>query len=290
VLHPTFNMTATVTGRLSSSDPNTQQLPADVRAQLIMNAFSELGDLNAFMTQTNMRKCFIPSRPENAFLSIDYRQQEIRLFAALSQDPNLLATVMSGQDVHGGVAQSVWGHSEDPWREWAKVVSFGLLYGMKPGTLEFRLNVSKAEADRIMTQYHTAFPRVRPWMIEILAEMDRRGYATYWSGRRYYRDDPMFQYRAVNALVQGGAADMLMAATVALHDWFAAEGIDGQVINFVHDEIDIELPADLLPELTPRIATFMEMPDLLGVPFFTDAKGGPSLGELKRIVDTSRVA
>lgn len=282
VIHSSFNMAFVRTGRLSSSEPNMQQLPSDARSNLLTNVYEDADKLMEFFAETNLRKAFV-AREGNSLLGVDYKQQEIRLFAAISKDENLLAAITSGDDIHASIAEKIWGQRINPWRDWAKVVSFGILYGMTVGSLEFRLNKPREEAYKILHDYWDAFPRVKPYMAEIVESMKARGYATYWSGRRYYRDDPTYQYKAVNAIVQGGAADMLMEACVDIADWFEREGIPGRIVNYVHDEVDIELPEELIGEYAPIISKRMEMPHLLGLPFLTDIKIGPNLGDLKEV-------
>jgi DNA polymerase-1 len=122
-------------------------------------------------------------------------------------------------------------------------------------------------------------------MAEVIKQMKEYGYATYWSGRRYYRDDPQYHYKAVNALIQGGAADLLMYAAIELQDWFDAEKIPARFLNFVHDEIDFEIEDDALEEYGPQIAKRLEMPHLLDIPFLTEAKVGQNLGSLQKRKD-----
>ena len=285
VIHSNFNLTGTRTGRLSSSKPNIQNLPGEIRSRETQSIYSGAGGATRGL-EYNLRNCYI-SRPGKVLVSIDYRQQEIRMFGLLSGDVNMLKALHSGLDIHDAMARKIWNLTAyDPVkREWAKTTSFGLIYGMTTGSLQYRLNMSRQESLQIADQYWRAFPRVRPWMLEVIEECKQNGYVVYWSKRRWHETDPKYFYRAVNALVQGGSHDLLMTAVNRLAPWLQKTyGAGARIINLVHDEVVLECDAAILPELIPQSQRILEISDLFGQPFFTDAKMGHRFGSLEKTV------
>ena len=282
-LHPSFNQTATVTARLSSSDPNTQQIPGDERNVHALNAFEDVEALEAFYAATNMRKAFTATEGRQ-YVACDYAQQEVRMFAVMSKDPAMLQAINS-YDVHAEMAHMIWGKRENPWRDWAKTQSLGMMYGMGEERLQTAIG---GEASRVMAQYHANFPGIKSYSRQKAKQIEAQGYVTYWSGRRYYRSDSRGFHKAVNAIVQGGSADLMMVATVALQERIEREGWPVNLINFVHDEVDFEIDTDALPELVPLIAEHMQMEHLFGVPFLVDMKAGSGLGSMEKLARLER--
>jgi DNA polymerase-1 len=279
VLHASYNLTQTVTGRQSSSDPNMQQIPGSKHALAAAEAFETTEALEAFYAVLNMRRSFVPHYEGGMMVGGDYSQQEVRLFGLLAGDQTLLAAV-EAEDVHAAMAEQVWGSAEKPYRGWAKVLTLGMLYGM--GLEKMRGQIGE-RADEVLTSYHARYPGIRRFRREVEAEIEAAGYVTYWSGRRYYKSDSRGYHKAVNALCQGGAADLLMHGVVELHDWIERERLPMHIANFVHDEIDFEIDELALPEIAPTLIEKMQVPHLLGTPFAVDLKAGPTLGDLRKM-------
>ena len=278
VLHTNLNMTATRTGRLSSAEPELQNIPSDVRTRATQSVYS--GDAFHRTGDYNLRSPII-ARPGYVLLSVDHKQQEMRLFGILSGDEKLMDALRNRRDIHRDVAQSVWGIPDDLHREWSKTISFGLIYGMTTGSLEHRLNKTRAEAVAIADQYLKTYPRIRPYMQEVVAACKKQHYVRYWSGRLWREENPEDMYRAVNALVQGGAADLLSIAGLRCAAHLKQTG-SGTLWLPVHDEWLFELREECLEEEAPILARIMEVEDLFGIPFITDLKVGRSYGHLEK--------
>ena len=212
VIHTDFNLTGTRTGRLSSKKPPIQNIPSDVRRRFTQGVFT--GGINRNQ-EYNLRNALI-ARPGYSMLSIDYKTMELNVFAQLSRDPKMLQFIAEGRDVHGSMALQVWGDcgkkQNKIHREWSKTVTFSMLYGMSVGSLQHKLNMTFAEARKIMDDYLNTFPGIRPFQLACMYECRDFGYVTYWSGRRWYEEAENFYYRGLNAAVQGGAADLLSVA------------------------------------------------------------------------------
>jgi DNA polymerase-1 len=232
-----------------------------------------------------MRRAII-ARPGHIFISTDFKQMEMRFFGILSQDPFMLDALLSGKDVHLSIALKVWGDCGNDMnmvhREWSKTITFGLIYGMTLGSLQFKLNMTKPQAAKITDDYWKEFPRIKPWMNEIVATCKRDLFLRYWSGRIWREDNPLDMYKGVNALIQGGCADLLSIAAMRV-DEFNDTLPSNHLVNLVHDETITEcLVDDLLPSIR-NIAEIMKVPDLMGVPFATDVKIGPSYGVMGKV-------
>ncbi|NOX28793.1 MAG: DNA polymerase I, partial [Actinobacteria bacterium] len=237
-IHATFNQTVARTGRLSSEDPNLHNIP--VR--------SERG--------REFRRAFVP-KDGWKLLVADYNQIELRVIAHLAEDPGLISAFDSGQDIHSATAASIFG--VDPGditveqRSKAKMVSYGLAYGMEAYGLAQRLSIGRAEAADILDAYFVAFPNVRTFMDRVVNEARDRGYTETEFGRRRLipeLNSPNRQIRsaaerqAMNAPIQGLAADIFKVALVRLDAAIAAGGLSSQVVLQVHDEVILEVPPD----------------------------------------------
>ena len=293
VLHTTFNQTGTRTGRLSSSKPNLQNVASHVRGRFTQSVFT--GNIER-TEEYNLRLAIIP-RPGNLFLSVDYKQMEMRMFGILSQDPFMLNALIAGKDVHLEIAIKVWGdcgyEANMIHREWSKTISFGLINGMTLGSLMFKLNMQRMEASKVTDQYWAQFPRIKPWMNEIIESCKMNGYLRYWSGRLWREDNPIDMYKGCNALIQGGCADLLSIATMRVDEWNRKQSSEFNLVNLVHDETITEIPSNLIIESAKEIGKLMQVEDLLGIPFATDCKVGTSYGEMikvgKELVNSSPV-
>lgn len=278
VIHSNFNMTGTRTGRLSSSKPNIQNVASDVRSRFTQGVFSG-GNTRA--EEYNLRNAFL-ARPGYVLLSIDYKQMEMRMFGISSQDPFMLNSLNAGRDVHADIAEKVWGVRDEVHREWSKTISFGLIYGMTTGSLQFKLGMTKAQARKVTDSYWAEFPRIRPWFFEIMNNCKRDGFLRYWSGRIWKEEDEGKMYKGGNALIQGGCADLLSIAALRADEWLVKQARGCGIVNFVHDELIMEVPEDLLMTAAREVGTIMRVPDLLGTPFLTDPKAGPKWGSMEK--------
>lgn len=274
VLHANFNLTGTRTGRLSCSKPNLQNTPNIVR-----NIFVKRDSIRT--EEYALRKAFIP-RDGYTLVSIDFSQMEIRFFAWLSQDENMLQVLEEGGDLHATIAKRVWGSSDRAKRQQAKAVTFGLIYGASAGSLQFRLDMSREEAAKITNDYWNTFPRIKPWMDEVRQECTQNGFVRYWSGRIWREENPEDMYKGVNALIQGGMADMLSIAEIRVTKFLQEHELGG-IINIIHDEFLMEIKEDRVEFAKEHIMKIMEVEDLFGIPFVTTCKVGSSYGGLKEI-------
>lgn len=279
VIHSSFNLTGTRTGRLSSRNPNLCNVASEVRSRFTQGLFS--GGITR-TEEYNLRHAFI-ARPGYGILSIDYRQMEMRFFGIDSGDENLLAFLKSGKDIHLMIALKVWGDCGEKenkiHREWSKTIAFGLIYGMTTGSLEHKLGMTRIQAAKVIDDYWTSFPRIRPWLFETVATCKEHGYLRYWSGRIWREGTEMFMYKGANAKVQGGCADLLSVAAMRTHKWLH-EHDAGDIISYIYDELLMEIREEKMEETANAIAKIMQVPDLFGLPFLTDCKVGHSYGDL----------
>lgn len=276
VLHTNFNATGTRTGRLSSSKPNLQNVASTVRSM-----FSGEG-ATARSNEYNLRQAFV-ARPGKIILSIDYKQMEMRMFGILSQDPFMLKFLAAGEDVHSQIALKVWGIADDTHRKWSKTIGFGLIYGMTTGALQFRLDMTREEALKVTNDYWKEFPAIRPWLFAVIAECKKNKYLRYWSGRVWRETKENDMYKGANALIQGGCADLMSIAVIRCARWLKQqpEGY-GHIISIVHDEILFEVPPEDVERANKELSLIMQVPDLVGMPFYTDSKWGYSYGSLEK--------
>lgn len=281
VLHGTFNATGTRTGRLSSSKPNLQNIPSAHRAREDTGVFSG----GAVRTgEYNLRQA-ISSRPGYSLVSIDHRQQEMRMFGILAQEPVMIQALRNREDIHLRVALAVWGDCgkdlNDLHREWSKAIGFGLIYGMTTGSLQYKLNKTPEEAQKIAQQYWATFPRIQPWLNEVIQKGKDKGFIRYWSGRIWREDDPMKCYKGANAQIQGGAADLMSVALTRADKVLTAQGWGG-IASIIHDEALFEIRDEVLHIAVPVLTRVMEVEDIFDLPFSTDAKVGKSYGTLAK--------
>ncbi|MBO4454415.1 MAG: DNA polymerase I [Paludibacteraceae bacterium] len=267
-IHTTYNQTVTATGRLSSSNPNLQNLP--IR--------SERGKL--------IREAVIPDAG-CLFLSADYSQIELRLLAHLSQDEHMLAAFRSGEDIHAATASRIFGLPIDQitkdQRRRAKTANFGIIYGISAFGLAQQLDCSRTEAKQLIDDYFAAFPGVIRY-IEYQKEVARqRGYAETLFGRKRYLPDinsqnstvrSFAERNAVNAPIQGTAADIIKMAMVSIYRRLQNEGLKTQMIMQVHDELNFNVPADEVERVRELVVTEMQNAVHLSVPIIADCGVG----------------
>lgn len=281
-VHCNFNITGTRTGRLSSSKPNLQNVPAEARGRFTQSVYT--GSVER-ADEYNLRRAFV-SRPGMTYLSIDYKQMEMRMFGILSKDPFMLNSLIAGKDVHLEIAHKVWGHcgetTDKVHREWSKTISFGLIYGMTIGSLQYKLNMTRKEAIVVCDQYWKQFPRIKPWLNDVVDECKKWGYVRYWSGRIWREDNQIDMYKGANALIQGGCADLLSIAAIRTAKWLKNRSSQHGIVSLVHDELIMEVPDEDVAETSNAVSEIMRVPDLFGIPFATDAKWGKSYGTLEK--------
>ncbi len=270
-----FNQMAAATGRLSQEQPNLQNIP--VR--------SEEGRI--------IRKAFVAA-PDHQFLVADYSQIELRILAHLSGDPGLVEAFQSDQDIHTATAARVNGIDPSEvsaeQRRRAKVVNFGLLYGMEAFGLAQRLEISREEAAQQVEMYFAQFPDVKAFMRGIVDEARATGYTTTLLGRRRYlpeltsssfRDRQMGERMALNAPIQGSAADIIKKAMVELERRLRGEGAEAEMLLQIHDELVLEVPGDAIEETRDLTLGVMEGIVELTVPLKVDWATGANLAECK---------
>ena len=267
-IHTTYNQTVTATGRLSSSNPNLQNLP--IR--------SERGRF--------IREAVIPDEG-CLFLSADYSQIELRLMAHFSQDEHLLAAFRNGQDIHAATAAKIFGIPLDQvtkdQRRQAKTANFGIIYGISAFGLSQQLDCSRTEAKQLIDDYFAAFPRVIEY-IESQKELARQnGYAETLFGRKRYLPDihsqnatvrSFAERNAVNAPIQGTAADIIKIAMVSIHRRLKEENLQAQMIMQVHDELNFNVPAAEVDRVREIVVSEMQNAVQLSVPLIAECGVG----------------
>ena len=245
-IHTSFNQTVTATGRLSSSDPNLQNIP--VRGE----------------DGKEIRRAFIPE-PGCLFFSADYSQIELRVMAHLSGDENMIEAFREGHDIHAATAAKIYKEAIDSvtrdQRTKAKRANFGIIYGITVWGLADRLNIGRDEARQLIDGYFETFPHVHEYMEQAKETARSQGYVDTLFGRRRYLADinsrnatvrGFAERNAINAPIQGTAADIIKVAMIRIHRRFKAEGVRAKMILQVHDELNFSVPADE-KELVERI-------------------------------------
>jgi DNA polymerase-1 len=269
-LHTTFHQTVAATGRLSSSDPNLQNIP--IR--------TELG--------RRLRRAFV-APVGSVLLSADYSQIELRVLAHLSQDEALIQAFRDGEDIHDRTARQVFGEaaglSEAEKRRRAKIINFSIIYGKTAFTLGKEFGVSTREAQAFIDAYLDRYPRVRDLLEAIIREARRTGKVRTLFGRQRYVPEIGSRNRstraaaervAVNTPIQGTAADLMKKAMIDLHQRLRAERLRARILLQVHDELVLEVPQDELETATAVVRETMENVHPLDVPLRVDVKWGRS--------------
>lgn len=252
-VHTTYNQVMTTTGRLNSQNPNLQNIP--IR--------TERGQ--------EIRKAFVPRGPEYRLLSADYSQIELRILAALSREPAMLEAFQAGMDIHAATAARVFGVPADgvtpEMRRKAKMVNFGIAYGISAFGLAQRLGILRAEAGEIIDHYFAQFPGIRRYMDQTIAFARAHGYVETITGRRRYLRDirsanntirGAAERNAINAPIQGTAADMIKLAMIAIHRELARRKLKTRMLLQVHDELVFDLCQSEAAEVLPLIEEKMK--------------------------------
>jgi DNA polymerase-1 len=260
-LHTSFNQTVVVTGRLSSSNPNLQNIP--IREE----------------EGREMRKAFVVTGPDYVFLSGDYSQVELRLMAHLSEDPHLMEAFNHGEDIHAATASKIFNVSKEEvtsdMRRKAKTANFGIIYGISPFGLSERLNIPRGEAKEIIDGYFESFPGVKAYMDKVIAKAREQGYVETMFGRRRYLPDinsrnsvvrGVAERNAINAPIQGAAADIIKKAMVAVDHAFRINKLQSKMVLQVHDELNFEVFQNELEQVKEIVKKEMESAISLKVP------------------------
>ena len=275
-IHTSFNQTVTATGRLSSSDPNLQNIP--VR--------TEEGRM--------IRALFEPGEGYDYLLSADYSQIELRLLAHMSGDENFIDAFKRGQDIHARTAAEVFGIPLDEvtpeLRRHAKAVNFGIVYGISDFGLARNLHISRKEAGDYISRYFERYPGVRAFMDKVVAEAHETGYVTTMFGRR--RELPAIKSRnfnqrmlaermAMNTPIQGTAADVIKLAMIAAYRKLREAGVKSRILLQVHDELVLEVKESELETVQAILHEAMEHVVSLSVPLSIDVHWGRNWAEAK---------
>ena len=267
-IHTSFNQTITATGRLSSSDPNLQNIP--IRGE----------------DGKEIRKAFIPE-PGCLFFSADYSQIELRVMAHLSQDPHMIEVFREGKDLHAATAANIYKKditevTRDE-RTKSKRANFGIIYGITVFGLAERLDISRDEAKMLIDGYFTTFPEVHDYMEKSKEVAREKGYVTTLFGRRRYLPDinshnatvrGFAERNAINAPIQGTAADIIKVAMIRIHNRFKTEGIRSKMILQVHDELNFSVYPEEKERVEKIVLEEMQQAIELTVPLVADSGFG----------------
>ncbi|MCD6362657.1 MAG: DNA polymerase I [Synergistetes bacterium] len=270
-IHTVFNQTITATGRLSSSDPNLQNIP--IR--------SPIGKA--------IRKAFTVKKEENILISADYSQIELRILAHFSGEPRLLEAFERDIDIHARTAAEIFGVDEKnvtpEQRRIAKVINFGIIYGMSPHGLAQELGISRSEAESYIKRYFSRYPRVKEYIESLISETREKGYVKTILGRkrkieglnsRYKKLREQAERYAINTPMQGSAADIIKLAMVKLH----SELKSFKMLLQIHDELLFEGPEDKLSDEVEKIKSIMTNAVRLSVPLKVSIKIGKNWGNM----------
>lgn len=268
-VHTSYNQAVAATGRLSSTDPNLQNIP--IR--------SERG--------REIRRAFVAADAEHVLFSADYSQIELRLAAEISGDEGLLDAFRHGEDIHSSTAMKLFdvpaAEVTSEMRRRAKTTNFGILYGISAFGLAQRLGISNADAKDLIDLYFDRYPRISAYIMKTIAFAQSHGYVETLLGRRRYipdikssnRNVRMFAERtAINAPIQGSAADMIKIAMIRIHEALRDHALRTRMILQVHDELVFDTPRDEVDEVRDLVTQHMTTAMALTVPIAVDCGWG----------------
>jgi len=268
-IHTSFNQTLVTTGRLSSNNPNLQNIP--IR--------EERG--------REIRKAFTSSDAQHRFLSADYSQIELRLMAHLSKDANMIRAFIEKEDIHTATASKVYNVAVEDvtkdMRSRAKTANFGIIYGISAFGLSQRMRIPRSEAKELIDGYFNTYPAVRTFMDECIEKAREKGYVETLFGRRRYLPDihsrnsmirGNAERNAINTPIQGTAADIIKIAMVSVFHAFREQGLSTEMIIQVHDELNFNVPLDELETVQKIVRNSMEQAVELSVPLEIDMNHG----------------
>ncbi|QIC07755.1 DNA polymerase I [Brevibacillus sp. 7WMA2] len=275
-VHTRFNQATTATGRLSSTEPNLQNIPIRL----------EEG--------RKIRKAFVPTNDNCYILAADYSQIELRILAHISKDPNLIDAFVNNMDIHTRTAMDVFGVSEDEvtsnMRRQAKAVNFGIVYGISDFGLSQNLNIPRKEAAEFIARYFDVFSGVQNYMEEIKHQAKKDGYVTTLLHRRRYLPDiasrnfnlrSFAERTAMNTPIQGTAADIIKLAMIQMQEALVRNQLKSRMLLQVHDELVFEVPEDELETMQKLVANVMENALKLDVPLKVDVNYGETWYDAK---------
>jgi DNA polymerase-1 len=275
-VHASFHQEVAATGRLSSSDPNLQNIPVRTEAG------------------REIRSAFVPGEPGWVLLAADYSQIELRVLAHFSHDRRLCEAFARDEDIHARVAAQIYGVAPDevtePMRRQAKVVNFGVIYGQSPFGLARQLGIPKEEAGRFIDAYFEGYPEVDEFFRGVLAECDQSGYVKTILGRRRAirgvrtdagRQRNLPERTAINTVIQGSAADLIKQAMIATHRRLRRERLPARMLLQIHDELIFEVSADKVDSLAGLVREEMAGAHPLLVPLKVDVKVGPNWADAR---------
>ena len=277
-VHTSFNQTGSVTGRLASSDPNLQNIPTRTE------------------TGRQVRLGFVAS-PGYLLLSVDYSQIELRVVAHMSKDQRMLDAFRAGQDIHAATAAAINNipleQVTSDQRRHAKAINFGLIYGMSAFGLSRGTGLTLGEAENFVREYFNDFPGVKQYLDGIRILAARQGYVeTLFGRRRYFPNlaNPVNvnmrnreEREAINAPIQGTAADILKIAMIHLLPALKSSGSKARLLLQVHDELVLEVPQGEVKETAALVQKIMSDAVTLSIPLITDAKCGVNWGSMKPV-------
>lgn len=275
-LYSSFHQTITTTGRISSSEPNLQNIPVKI----------EIGK--------QIRKIFIPSSEDNVLVDADYSQIELRILAHISGDETLIDSFKKGEDIHTRTASEIFNVSLEEvtsiQRSHAKAINFGLIYGKQAFGLSQDINVTRKEAQEYIDMYFGRYPKVEKYMKDIVVEAKEKGYVTSIFGRRRYIPEINSRNKviakagerlALNTPIQGSAADIIKIAMVRVYNEFTKRGLASKLILQVHDELIVDTKKDEIDTVKEIIKSEMENAAQLAVPLTVDINIGDNWYESK---------
>lgn len=275
-IHTRFNQALTQTGRLSSTDPNLQNIPIRL----------EEG--------RKIRQAFIPSQKEWVMFASDYSQIELRVLAHIAQDEKLMQAFKEGEDIHTQTASEVFGVSRSDvtseMRRQAKAVNFGIVYGISDYGLSQSLGITRKEAQAFIDKYFESYPGVKSYMDETVREAKETGYVSTFMNRRRYLPDiksrnfnkrSFAERTAMNTPIQGSAADIIKKAMIDLEERLQEEKMQAKVLLQVHDELIIEAPKEEVKQLEEVVSSVMENTVDLDVPLKVDSSYGDTWYDAK---------
>ena len=273
-IHTTFTQALTATGRLSSLKPNLQNIP--IRTERGMK----------------IREAFVPGDPDGWIVSADYSQIELRLMAHLSGDAHMVAGFAHGADVHRATAARIFHLDPEQvsseQRRHAKVANFGIIYGISAFGLSQRMGISRSEAKAFIEAYFQSYPGVKAYMDAVVAQAREKGYVETLFGRKRFLPDigsknavarGLAERNAINAPIQGSAAEIIKLAMIAVNRRFAAEGLKSKMVLQVHDELVFDVTADERDRVMEIVKQEMESVCTLSVPLITECNYGKNWRE-----------
>lgn len=268
-IHTTFNQSLTATGRLSSTNPNLQNIP--IRTQ----------------RGREIRRAFIPSTPGGVIVSADYSQIELRLMAHMSGDPHLIEAFNRGMDIHTATAAKVFKVAEDQvtkeQRSRAKTANFGIIYGISAFGLSQRLGMTRTDSKSLIEEYFINYPKVKEYMNNMIAMAKEKGYVETIYGRKRFLPDinsrnavvrSFSERNAINAPLQGSAADIIKVAMTNIFRRISAEGLQSKMVLQVHDELVFDVVASEVEQICNIVTAEMENVLKLSIPLLAECGKG----------------